>query len=292
MILTEGANPKSKNIDIMSAAEIVDLINGEDKKVATAIAKVKPAIARAIDKIVAGMQKGGRMAYFGAGTSGRLGVLDASEMPPTFGADPTLIQGFIAGGNRALRHAVEHAEDNAELAKKDIKAFAPTPYDTVVGLSVSGMPAYVCTALAQARKKGALTVAISCNPAAKIKEFADIFINPLVGPEVLTGSSRMKAGTAQKMILNMLSTGTMIRLGKTYHNYMIDMHVTNAKLKARAIRMIREITGVSEDEAKKALSAAENNVKVACVMAKTKCTVQVAQKKLEKNHQFLRKVIK
>ena len=292
MILTEGANPKSENIDLMTTQEIVDLINQEDQGIALAVAKVKPSIVQAIEGIVSGLKKGGRLLYFGAGTSGRLGVLDASEMPPTFGADPTLVQGFIAGGDTALRRSVENAEDSAELALQDLERVAPAPQDAVVGLSVSGMPAYVCTVLEKAREKGAFTIAISCNPEAKMKQFADVFINPLVGPEVVTGSSRMKAGTAQKMILNMLSTGTMIRLGKTYHNYMIDMCVTNAKLKARAIRTIKEITGVSDDKAEKALAQAHNKVKVACVMAKTNCPEEEALKQLEQGHQILRNVIK
>lgn len=288
---TEKANPATADIDLQNGAEIARLMNAEDKKVAAAIAKITPQIGEAIDKITGLMAEGGRMAYFGAGTSGRIGVLDASEIPPTFGASPEKIQAYIAGGEKAIRLAVENAEDSERLAVRDLKKFNPSSKDTVVGISANGAPQYVVKVLQEARVRGALTVGITSNPQAPLKEYCDIFLNPVVGPEAVTGSSRLKSGTAQKMILNMLSTGVMIKLGKTYHNYMIDLEVTNVKLRQRAIRFVKEITATDEETAKRALESA-GNVKTACVMLTQNCGKEEAERLLMENNGILRRILK
>lgn len=288
--ITEQSNPDTVDIDIKNGAEIAKLINDEDKKVAEAVAKVLPQIGTAIDKIADSLKTGGRMAYFGSGTSGRLGILDASEMPPTYGISPDIIQAYISGGEKAIRHAVENAEDSSELAVADMRQFNPQKGDVVVAISASGNPRYGLKVLKLARQVGCLTIAVTSNPEAKFKDFADIFINPILGAEAVTGSSRMKSGTAQKMILNMLSSGAMIKLGKTYHNYMIDLEVTNLKLQQRAVRFVREICSVDEKTAAAVLTEAKN-VKTACVMIKKSCTKEQAQKLLAENDGILRKVI-
>lgn len=288
--ITEQSNPDTVDIDIKNGAEIAKLINDEDKKVAEAVAKVLPQIGTAIDKIADSLKTGGRMAYFGSGTSGRLGILDASEMPPTYGISPDIIQAYISGGEKAIRHAVENAEDSSELAVADMRQFNPQKGDVVVAISASGNPRYGLKVLELARQAGCLTIAVTSNPEAKFKDFADIFINPILGAEAVTGSSRMKSGTAQKMILNMLSSGAMIKLGKTYHNYMIDLEVTNLKLQQRAVRFVREICSVDEKTAAAVLTEAKN-VKTACVMIKKSCTKEQAQKLLAENDGILRKVI-
>jgi len=290
-IFTERHNPNTWDIDLKDGLEIASMMNNEDKEVAVAIEKELKAIGKAIDLIAKSFLDGGRLAYFGAGTSGRLGVLDASECPPTFGVDESLVTGYIAGGERALRHAVENAEDNADFALKDLESFRLTKNDVIVGISASGNPKYVVTALDAARKEGAHTVGISSNPEAKLKEFSDIFICPKVGPEVITGSSRLKSGTAQKMILNMLTTGAMIKIGKTYHNYMIDLKISNQKLVGRACRFISEICGVDEKEALNLLDKADGSVKKACVMKIENCSRIKAEEKLLAVHGVLRKVI-
>lgn len=288
--ITESANPATADIDLKNGAEIAKLINDEDKKVAEAVSEVLPQIGKAIDKIADSLRRGGRMAYFGSGTSGRLGILDASEMPPTYGISPELIQAYISGGEKAIRQAVENAEDSADLAVADMQKFNPQKGDVVVAISASGNPQYGLKVLELARQKGCLTIAVTSNPEAKFKQFADIFINPLLGAEAVTGSSRMKSGTAQKMILNMLSSGAMIKLGKIYHNYMIDLEITNQKLQQRAVRFVREICGVDEKTAAEVLAAAKN-VKTACVMIKKNCSKEQAQKLLEENGGILRRVI-
>ena len=290
VILTEQCNPDTVNIDLMSGVEIAQRINNEDKKVALAIENVLPQIGQAIEVIAESFKKGGRLAYFGAGTSGRICVLDASECPPTYGTNPNLVQAFIAGGDDALRYSVENAEDSEALALQDIKNFAPSAKDVVVAVSASGNPRYCITALKSAQKADSFTIAISSNPDAKMQKFANIFINPILGPEVITGSSRMKSGTAQKMILNMLSTGAMIRIGKTYHNYMIDVGLLNGKLYDRGCRFVSEIADVTLDEAQNLISQT-NNVKAACVMARKKCSAETAFKLLEENGGILRRVI-
>jgi N-acetylmuramic acid 6-phosphate etherase len=288
--ITENHNQDTINIDIKNGYEIAKLINNEDKKVALAVEKELKTIGKAIDEIAVRLQKGGRVAYFGAGTSGRIGILDASEMPPTFGVKETMFQAFIAGGRKAVRKAVENSEDSEDFASKDLAMFKPKENDVVIAISASGNPSYVVEVLKSARQKGLLTIAVSSNPEAKMRQFADIFINPIVGAEAITGSSRMKAGTAQKMVLNMLSSGAMIKIGKTYKNYMIDLQVNNAKLRERAIRFIKEITGTDEKTAEKVLLQSKS-VKTACVMIVKKCTQKEAEKLLRAQNGILRKII-
>ena len=289
--LTEKSNPATTDIDLMDSFHIAQAINNEDKKVALAIEKVLPEIGRAIEMIAEAFQKGGRLAYFGAGTSGRLGVLDASECCPTFGVEHGMVSGFIAGGDKALRLSVEAAEDSSEFGLSDLSAFAPTPNDVIVGISAGGNPQYVLAILEGAKKAGCRTIGISSNPEAKLKPLCDIFINPIVGEEVLTGSSRLKSGTAQKMILNMLSTGAMIRIGKTYKNYMIDVRMVNEKLLDRGCRFVSEIAKISYDEAQKYIEQSGKNVKTACVMAIKKCSKAEAEQQLAAVKGILRKVI-
>ena len=290
-ILTEKQNADTVNIDLMDSLEIATAINKEDQKVALAIKKELKPIAKAIDLIAKAFLNGGRLAYFGAGTSGRLGVLDASECWPTFGVEHGMVQGYIAGGDKALRYSIENSEDNPELAFKDFSDFNVQKEDVVVGISASGNPKYVLTVLEEAQKAGAQTIGLSSNPQAKLKSFSDVFICPVVGQEAITGSSRMKSGTAQKMVLNMLSTGAMIRIGKTYKNYRIDVRVVNEKLYERGCRFISEICGVDVLEASKLLEAAEKNVKTACVMKLKNCTKNEAEKMLSSASGVLRKVI-
>lgn len=289
--ITETLNPASENIDLMASFDIAKTINEEDSKVAAAIAQELPRIAQAIDMLAACIQNGGKAAYFGAGTSGRIGVLDASELYPTFGLEKNIIQGFIAGGDTALRNAVENAEDSSNLAMEDINRFSPRPGDVVIALSASGNPEYLRRILQEAKQRQAQTIAISSNPKASIAENADIFINPIVGPEVITGSSRMKSGTAQKMILNMLSTGAMVKIGKTYKNYMVDLKILNEKLMFRAVRFVSEITGLAPNEAKTYIEKSGKNVKIACVMAVKNCTKAEAETALRQAGGILRKVI-
>ena len=290
--LTEKSNPKTTNIDLMETKQILQVINQEDQKIAKAVAKEIDSITQAVDLMVKSLSSGGKVGYFAAGTSGRLGVLDASEMPPTFGVSSELFQAFIAGGEQAVRHAVENAEDRADLADEDYKRFAPSAQDIVIVISASGNPQYVLRILEQAQKDGITAIGISSNPKAAIKKLCHVFICPRVGAEVITGSSRMKSGTAQKMILNMLSTATMIRLGKTYQNYMIDLNVNNVKLRDRACRIISGICNIDIREASEWLKKAKNNVKTACVMAHKKCSVKEAEKLLAQHQGILRKIIK
>lgn len=290
VIITEKINPNTFEIDLKSGEEIAKIINDEDKGVADAISKIVPQIGKAIEVVADSLRKGGRMAYFGAGTSGRIGILDASEMSPTFGVSSDLIQGYIAGGMEAIRHSVENAEDDENLALQDLESFKATSSDVIVGISACGNPLYVITVLKEAKKSGAITIAISSNPDSEIKKYADIFLNPIVGPEVITGSSRMKSGTAQKMILNMLSTGAMVRLGKTYHNYMIDLQMTSKKLVDRAIRFVCDITKADVETAQNVLSKVKN-VKVACVMIAKNINEQKAIDLLNEKNGVLRKII-
>jgi len=263
---TESDNPASRNIDKLSTSEIVGLINAEDAKVAKAIEAALPQVAQAVDAIVEALGAGGRLFYIGAGTSGRLGVLDAVECVPTFSAPPHLVQGIIAGGDRALTQAVEGAEDDPAQARRDMQARGVTADDVVCGIAASGRTPYVIGALRFARELGAATVAVACNPGSPIGALAAISISVDLGPEVISGSTRMKAGSAQKMILNMLSTAAMIRLGKVYGNLMVDVKVTNQKLAGRANRLVRQITGVDELDAERLLALADMEVKTAVVM--------------------------
>lgn len=267
---TEQVNPNSRNIDQMDTLGMLQVINREDQSVAAAVQKVLPQIAQMVDCIHARMMKGGRVIYIGAGTSGRLGVLDASECPPTYGVDSTLIQGIIAGGYSALLKAKEGAEDNLQLAGKDLEAAGLTSQDTVIGLAASGRTPYVIGGLDYAAKIGAYTGAVSCVSNAEISKHAKAKIEVIVGPEVVTGSTRMKAGTAQKMILNMISTSLMIQYGKVYGNLMVDVQPTNEKLVERAKRIIMASSSCSYEEAAEYLEQSGNHVKIAICMALTK----------------------
>lgn len=242
-----------RDLDRMPVSEILDNINREDQKVALAARRVLPAIEKLVEALVPRMQRGGRLFYLGAGTSGRLGVLDASELPPTFGVPDTWVVGLIAGGDRALRHPVEAAEDDAERGWQELEARGISELDTVVGIAASGRTPYVIGALREARRRGILTAAIACNPDSPMAAEADIAIEPIVGPEFVTGSTRMKSGTAQKMVLNMISTATMIRLGRVRGNRMVNMQLTNQKLVDRGTRMLQAELGLGEEEARRLL---------------------------------------
>jgi len=264
--ITEAQNLRTTTIDTLSSLEIVKLINDEDATVAPTVRQVLSQIARAVDVTVKRLQRGGRLLYFGAGTSGRLGVLDASEIPPTFSAPPDLVQGFIAGGDDALRQSVEAAEDDPEAGAQVVQDVGVSEADVVVGITASGGTPWVLGALAEAQRRGAATVALTCNPDSPAAYEADVVIALVVGPEVIAGSSRMKAGTAQKMVLNMLSTATMIRLGKVFGNLMIDVQPTNAKLRRRALRILQEAASVDQETARRALEVTGYAVKPALVM--------------------------
>ena len=262
-ISTERRNPASTHIDELSTVEMLRIINAEDKKVALAVEKILPEIAKAVDIITDRLTKGGRLFYLGAGTSGRLGILDASECPPTYGVEPELVQGVIAGGTPAIFKAQEGAEDSGELACKDLAGRGFTAADVLVGIAASGRTPYVIGGLQYARKLGAATIALACSANAAIAAWADIALLPVTGAEVVTGSTRMKAGTAQKLVLNMLSTGTMIKLGKVYGNLMVDVKTSNAKLEERAKNIVMEATGCSREESITALAEAKGNAKLA-----------------------------
>ncbi len=279
--LTETRNPRSAHIDALSTLEMARLINQEDARVASAVETQLPQIARAIDEIANRVRDGGRLIYVGAGTSGRLGILDASECPPTYGTPPELVIGIIAGGRDAVTRSVEGAEDNLESPAHDLDAVNVNARDSVVGIAASGRTPYVSAALDEAKRRGALTISIACNHPSPLAEHADIVIAPLVGPEVITGSTRMKAGTAQKMILNMLSTGVMVRLGKTYGNLMVDVQPTNAKLRERAKRIVAEICGVSVHDAAHILEQNDGQVKTAIVATLANISPDAARERLK-----------
>lgn len=291
VILTEQANKDTANIDLVPTLELVELLNNEDKKVALAVEKEKKNIAKAIDLITEKVLVGGNLLYFGAGTSGRLGVLDASECPPTFGVTPNLVRGYIAGGDVALRNAIEGAEDNYEQGKIDLINSKASINDIVVGISSSGNPRWLVGVLEEARNNNIATIGITCNPDAKIKDFSDVLICPIVGQEPITGSSRMKAGSAQKMVLNMLSTGMMIKTGKTYGNFMISVQPTNDKLKDRATRIVSEIAEVDYDIAKEMLLKANYEVSTAILMLKKDIQADEARILLKSQNGILRKLI-
>jgi N-acetylmuramic acid 6-phosphate etherase len=288
---TELRNRASENIDRLSTQQIVDLINAEDALVPRAVARQNKEIAAAIDLIVARFKKGGRLFYVGAGTSGRLGVLDASECPPTFGVPPSLVQGIIAGGRRALVRSAEGAEDYPEDGAAAIEKKRVRAKDVVVGLAACGMTPFVLGALKKARRIGAATIFITCAPEAVEHIPAEIIINPVVGPEVVTGSTRMKAGTATKLVLNTLTTGAMIRLGKVYGNLMVDLRAVNEKLRDRSVRIVMELTNLSRLRARRLLSRAEGKVKAAIVMHFRRTDLAGALKILDESDQFLRKAI-
>ncbi len=282
-MITEQRNPNSMQIDRASALEIVQLINNEDKLVPLAIEKCLPQIAQAVEKIVAAFQQGGRLIYMGAGTSGRLGVLDASECPPTYGVSPEMVVGLIAGGERALRHPIEGAEDNREQGKLDLQAIEFSAKDVLVGIAASGRTPYVLGGLDYAKELGAVTISIASNPNSAMANIADIAIETLVGAEVLTGSSRMKSGTAQKLVLNMLTTASMILMGKCYQNLMVDVQASNEKLRARAIRIVMQATECSKETAEKMLQTAEGNAKLAIMMILGNLDKERAVKILQEN---------
>jgi N-acetylmuramic acid 6-phosphate etherase len=288
---TELRNRASENIDRLSTQQIVDLINAEDALVPAAVARQSRQITAAIDLIVARFKEGGRLFYVGAGTSGRLGVLDASECPPTFGVPPSLVQGIIAGGRRALVRSAERAEDYPEDGAAAIEKKRIQARDVVVGLAACGMTPFVHGALKKARRIGAATIFITCAPEAVEYIPAEIIINPVVGPELVTGSTRMKAGTATKLVLNTLTTGAMIRLGKVYGNLMVDLRAVNEKLRDRSVRIVMEITNLSRRRAQRLLDRAEGKVKAAIVMHFRKTDLTGALKILDESEQFLRKAI-
>lgn len=268
-LVSEARNPRSMDIDLLPIPDLVALINAEDKGVAASVERELAQIARAVERIEAAFRAGGRLIYIGAGTSGRLGVLDASECPPTFSVPPGMVVGLIAGGDTALRDAVEGAEDDREQGAEDLRAIGLSAKDVVVGIAVSGKTPYVLGALDFAREIGADTVALTCNPDSEMSRRADITIAPVVGPEVLTGSTRLKSGTAQKMVLNMLSTAAMIRIGKTYQNLMVDLSISNKKLNTRAIGILCETTGATPEEAEALLEESGRDVKLAILMKLT-----------------------
>ena len=290
--LTEQRNAASKNLDRMTAREIVRLMNREDRKVAAAVGRELPAIARAVGAIVSGIRKGGRLIYVGAGSSGRMGVLDAAECPPTFGISPKVVVALVAGGRRAITQAVEGAEDSERNGERDLRAKKLMERDVVVGIAASGTTPYVVGALKYARKRGATTVAVTSNLRMPVGRLAKIVIAPEVGPEVLTGSTRLKAGTSQKMVLNMLSTAVMARLGHVYENLMIDMMLTNEKLAERALRILAEASGKSVSAAEHALRAARHDLRVALVMLKLRIGAGEAKKRLKGVRGDLRKALR
>lgn len=287
-LVSEARNPRTMQIDVMDTSSILAAMNAEDAEVPQAVRAELPQIALAVDKIVAAFKAGGRLIYIGAGTSGRLGVLDASECPPTFGVPSSMVVGLIAGGDHALRHPIEGAEDSRDEGRRDLEAIATSDRDVVVGIAVSGRTPYVIGALDYAKSVGATTVALSCNPASTIAEMADIAISPLVGPEALTGSTRLKSGTAQKLVLNMLTTASMIRIGKSYQNLMVDLSVSNEKLAARAVRILIDATGCSAEDAERYLELSRNNVKLAILMALTGLDAKAGEAALTEANGFLR----
>lgn len=291
-LITEQPNANSNHIDRMDTLSILKIMNQEDKKVAYAVEQKLDQIALAVDRIVERIKMGGRLLYFGAGTSGRLGILDAAECPPTFGTPPGMVQGVMAGGGLgAFEVAREDIEDHKEEGVADVSRKEITSLDCVVGISASGRAPYVLGVLEEAKRRGAFTVSISCNDSALIDNVADININVVVGPEVIMGSTRLKAGTAQKMILNMISTATMVKLGKVYKNLMVDVKPKNKKLIERAKRIIMLATGVSYEEAEKYFELSKSNAKVAIVMIKARVDYPTACRLLKENDGFVSKAI-
>jgi N-acetylmuramic acid 6-phosphate etherase len=291
-ITTEQRNPKSQNIDALSTLEILKTINDDDKKVPSAVAKEIPYIAQAVDLIIKALKNGGRLLYFGAGTSGRIGILDASECPPTFGTPHKMIQGHIAGGNKAMFKARESAEDFEENGVNDIIAARVTNKDVVCGIAASSRTPYVVGAIKKAKELGAATIYITCNSRNQLDiKSVDVAICPEVGPEIIMGSTRMKSGTAQKLVLNMLTTTAMIRMGKVYENMMIDLRITNNKLSERSKKIVMSITGVSYKEAEIFLKKSEGHVKTALVMINAGVSLADARARLKRANGFVRKAI-
>lgn len=287
-LVSENRNPNTINIDTLSSFEIVKTMNQADAEVPLAIAQELPQIAKAVDTISAAFEQGGRLIYLGAGTSGRLGVLDASECPPTFGVDKQMVIGLIAGGKEAMFQAQEGAEDSLTLAEQDLKQLALTSTDVVVGIAASGRTPYVIGGLHYAKQIGATTVSLSCNPNSEIAAIAHITISPIVGPEVLTGSTRLKAGTAQKLVLNMLTTASMIKIGKAYQNLMVDVKPSNEKLVARAVNIVMQATDCDRSQAELQLKESGMQVKVAIMMQLTGQSASDAQQQLAQQKGFIR----
>ena len=291
-LITEQRNPNSMHVDSLSALEIVQLMNKEDKQVPLAIEKCLPQSAQAVECIVAAFQQGGRLVYIGAGTSGRLGVLDASECPPTFGVSPEMVKGIIAGGERALRHPIEGAEDSKTHAVVDLQTIQFSSKDVLVGIAASGRTPYVIGALEYAKSLGSVTVSIASNPNSAMANIVDIAIDTVVGPEVLTGSSRLKSGTAQKLVLNMLTTASMILMGKCYQNLMVDVQASNEKLKARAIHIVMQATDCDKALAEETLKQADQNAKLAIMMILSGLDRAQAEALLEKHQGKLQLALK
>ncbi len=289
--LTEERNPLTTDIDTLPTFDMLTLINAEDQKVALAVRDELPQIAAAVDAITERMQRGGRLVYIGAGTSGRLGVLDASECPPTFGTLPELVVGLIAGGPAALTEAIEGAEDDRVGGAQEIAELDLNANDCVVGIAASGRTPYAIGGLEEAKRRGALTVSLACNRPSPLEELADIGIAPIVGAEVISGSTRLKAGTAQKMVLNMLSTAVMIRLGKTYSNLMVDVQPTNLKLRQRALRIVASATGLNLQQAGELLQSCEGEVKTAIVAELARISPDMARERLRETGGYVRKAV-
>ncbi|MEN4548260.1 N-acetylmuramic acid 6-phosphate etherase [Pantoea agglomerans] len=290
-MITEGRNPASQNIDELSTEAMLRVINDEDKKVALAVEAIVPQIAAAVDAICAAFQAGGRLIYCGAGTSGRLGILDASECPPTFGTPREQVIGLIAGGHTAILQAVENAEDNREQGAQDLKDIHFSRHDVLVGIAASGRTPYVLGALAYANELGATTVSLTCNPGSAMSQVAAIALTPVVGPEVVTGSSRMKAGTAQKLVLNMLTTGSMIRSGKVYGNLMVDVEATNQKLVQRQVNIVMQATDCDEATASAALTACGGHCKTAILIVLADLAADEAKALLSQHQGFIRQAL-
>lgn len=291
-LITEQRNPNSMHVDSLSALEIVQLMNDEDKRVPLAIEKCLSQIAQTVECIVAAFQQGGRLVYIGAGTSGRMGVLDASECPPTFGVSPEMVKGIIAGGERALRHPIEGAEDSKSQAVVDLQTIQFSSKDVLVGIAASGRTPYVIGALEYAKSLGSVTASIASNPNSAMANIVDIAIDTVVGPEVLTGSSRLKSGTAQKLVLNMLTTASMILMGKCYQNLMVDVQASNEKLKARAIRIVMQATDCDKALAEETLKQADQNAKLAIMMILSGLDRAQAEALLEKHQGKLQLALK
>ncbi len=281
-LVTEQRNPHTLHIDEVPTLEMVRMINQEDQAVALAVEKELPKIAEAVDLITARMEQGGRLIYCGAGTSGRLGVLDASECPPTYGVDPGRVIALIAGGEEALLHAIEGAEDSETLCAQELEELGFCEKDILVGIAASGRTPYAIGGMRYARSKGGAVLALTCNPGSEMAALADLAISPVVGPEAVTGSTRMKAGTAQKLVLNLLSTGTMIRQGKVYQNLMVDVQPTNLKLVERAKRIVMEASGCTYEEAARSLEEAGQNPKTAILMQLTGLSAEEASSRLQR----------
>jgi N-acetylmuramic acid 6-phosphate etherase len=288
-LITESRNPLTYDLDIMTPLEIVKVMNTEDKRVPEAVSEYLPQIALAIDWATESLKNGGRIIYLGSGTSGRLGIMDAVECPPTFGTSPDMVIGLIAGGESAFTKAMEGAEDNYSLGEEDLKKIGLTNKDIVIGISASGRTPYVVGGLKYANLVGCHTVAIANNKDSEIGKIAQLTIDPEVGPEILTGSTRLKAGTSQKMILNMISTGSMVGIGKVYENLMVDVVQNNKKLETRAQNIVIEATGVSRERASKVLDAAGGEAKTAILMILLGCDADTAKEKLKKSEGHLRK---